>query len=203
MNEFFGVASGIVGVLGYAPYIKDVYKKSTTPDRISWLIWMLEYTALFFAQISIGASWSLWLVGLQLVGVIMIFGLSLKHGVGKFSRSAYLLLTFVIGALVVWRMTDNAALAIIILIAVETSGVVITAIKTYKKPGSETLSFWYLIACAGILGIPAVGSTTSLVLYLYPISLVIMSSGVIVASYLGTRKLQKMPILEEASSLAN
>ena len=201
MNEFLGVASGIVGVLGYAPYIKDICKKSTKPDRISWLIWMLEYTALFFAQTSVGATWSLWLVGLQLVGVIIIFGLSLKHGVGKFSRSTYLLLLLIAGALAAWHMTDNATLAIIILIAIEASGVVMTVIKTYRRPGSETLSFWYLISCAGILGILAVGRTASLALYLYPISLVIMSSSVVAASHLGTRKLRGKPL--EGASVVN
>lgn len=204
MNEFFGVASGIVGVIGYAPYIKDIWKRSTKPDRIAWLIWTLEYTALFFAQLSAGATWSLWLVGLQLVGVIAIFSLSLKYGVGHFTRFTYSLLAVILCALIIWLMTDNAALAIILLIAVEASGVIITAIKTYKKPDSETLSFWYLIAVAGILGVPAVGLTPSPVLYLYPISLVIMSGSVITASYLGARKQQKMPPHTEAApSVAN
>lgn len=202
MNEFFGVASGVVGVIGYAPYIRDIWKRSTKPDRIAWLIWTFEYTALFFAQATAGAGWSLWLVGLQLLGVAVTFGLSLKYGVGSFTRSTYLLLAFIVSALIIWFMTDNAALAIIILLAVEASGVVITCIKTYKKPGSETLSFWYLIAAAGMLGIPAVGFTASPILYLYPVSLVIMSTSVIAASHLGTRRQQKMPPLEEATSQA-
>ena len=202
MNEFFGVASGIVGVIGYAPYIKDIWRRSTKPDRIAWLIWTLEYTALFFAQLSAGAAWSLWLVGLQLVGVVAIFSLSLKYGVGHFTRTTYSLLAVILCALIIWFITDNAALAIILLMAVEASGVVITVIKTYKKPGSETLSFWYLIALAGVIGIPAVGVNASAILYLYPISLVIMSGSVIAASYLGARKQQKMPPLDEAAPSA-
>lgn len=201
MNEFFGIASGIVGVIGYAPYIKDIWKGSTKPDRIAWLIWTLEYTALFFAQASAGASSSLWLVGLQLVGVIAIFSLSLRFGVGSFTRYTSVLMLTILGALIVWYTTDNPSLAIVILLAVEGSGVVLTAIKTYKKPGSETLSLWYLIALAGVLGIPAVGFSASAILYLYPVSLVIMSVSVIGASYLGSRKLQKMPPLDEAANV--
>jgi hypothetical protein len=189
-----------VGVVGYAPYIKDIWKKTTKPDRIAWLIWTFEYTALFFAQASAGALWSLWLVGLQLVGVAIIFGLSLKYGVGRFTRSTYLLLVIISASLVVWNMTDSAALAIIILLAVEASGVIITAVKTYKSPGSETLSFWYLIAAAGLLGVLAVEPDTSPILYLYPVSLIVMSSSVIAASYLGGRRAQKMPLLEDAAS---
>lgn len=204
MSEFFGIASGIVGVIGYAPYIKDIWRKSTKPDRIAWLIWTFEYAALFFAQASAGAVESLWLVGLQLIGVIVIFGLSLSYGIGRLTRFSSVLLVIIFAALIIWFTTDNAALAIVILLLVEASGVVLTVIKTYKKPASETLSFWYLLAVAGTLGIPAVGFSAPAILYLYPISLVFMSGSVIVASYLGARKQQKKSLLDEtASPVAN
>lgn len=195
MYEFFGVISGIVGLTGYAPYIRDIWRGSTQPDRIAWLIWTFEYAMLFFAQASAGAHGSLWLIGLQLVGVVIIFGLSLKFGIGKFTAYTFALLTTVLGALILWYTTKNAALAILILLAVEASGVILTVIKTYKKPHSETLSLWYFIAAAGILGIPAVGMDAVAILYLYPTSLVIMSTAVILASYFGTRKLRSTHVV--------
>lgn len=202
LSELFGIASGIVGLIGYAPYVRDIWKGSTQPDRVAWLIWTFEYAALFFAQASAGAQGSLWLIGLQLIGVVIIFGLSLKFGIGKFTIYTSILLVAILGSLVLWHTTKNAALAICLLLAVEASGVVLTAIKTYKKPRSETLSLWCLIALAGLLGIPAVGGNAAAILYLYPISLVIMSLSVIGASYMGARKarMQQM-VLSESSNL--
>lgn len=197
MGEFFGVAAGIVGVIGYAPYVRDILKGTTLPDRVAWFIWTLEYTALFFAQITEGATHSLWLVGLQLLGVVVIFCLSLRRGVGNFTRQTYVLLACVFAALLVWHSTQNAALAIIILITVEASGVVLTMLKVYKQPNSETLSFWVLLGAAGLLGIPAVGFNAPAILYVYPISLVLMSAGVILTAVAGKRRLGVVTLEEE------
>lgn len=203
VSEWFGFVAGVIGIVGYAPYIRDILRKTTKPDRIAWLIWTFEYAALFFAQISAGAAHSLWIIGLQLVGVIVIFGLSVRYGTGGLSRHAIILLACVSVALFVWFGTQNAAYAIIILIAVEASGVVLTVAKTYKKPDSETLSLWYCIAFAGVLGIPAVGMNAAPILYLYPISLILMSVSVIAAVYLGTRKQREDLIVEHAVSDAS
>jgi chromate transport protein ChrA len=197
LGEFFGIAAGIVGIMGYAPYVRDILKRTTRPDRIAWSIWLFEYTALFFAQISAGALNSLWLIGLQLVGVAIIFSLSLRYGIGAFTHQAKLLLGCVFVALFIWHSTQNTALAIIILVSVEAFGVVLTMIKTYKEPGSETLSFWAFVGVAGALGIPAVGFGAQSILYVYPVSLIVMSGGVIGASLLGARK----PLETSASEL--
>ncbi len=187
MMEFFGIAAGIVGIVGYVPYIRDTLKGVTQPDRISWLIWGLEYTALFFAQISIGATHSLWLIGLQLLGVLAVCLLSINRGVGGFDKHKIVLIMSVCTALLVWFFTKNAEITIYILLAVEASGIVLTSIKVYRQPGSETLSMWMLVGVAGLLGILAVGNTASGMLYVYPISLVLMSTTVIGASYMGAR----------------
>lgn len=192
VGEFFGIASGIVGIIGYIPYIRDILRKTTRPDRIAWLIWAFEYTALFFAQFSAGAMASLWLIGLQLLGVLVIFSLSLRYGVGGLSRFTATLLAGVFIALLVWYSTKSATLAILILIAVEASGVVLTAAKTYRAPESEALSLWIFVGIAGLLGIPAVGLHASPILFAYPCSLVVMSLSVIGASVLGTQKQRRI-----------
>jgi hypothetical protein len=186
--EFFGLLAGVIGVVGYLPYIRDILKRTTKPDRASWLIWALEYTVLFFAQFAKGATDSLWLVGLQLVGVLVVCALSFQLGVGSIDRRKAVLLAGVCLALAVWYFTKDAAIAIYISLAVEASGVALTAHKVYKQPGSETLTMWWLVGAAGILGIPAVGRTTSAVLLVYPISLIIMSGSVIGSALLGARK---------------
>lgn len=187
MSEFFGVAAGIVGILGYIPYIRDILKGTTKPDRIAWLIWTFEYTALFFAQAFEGASYSLWLIGLQLLGVIVVFSLSLRSGFGSFNRQAQLLLASVFLALLAWWATKSGALAIIILLTIEALGVALTVRKTYRHPGSETLTMWACIGIGGMVGILAVGASAAPILYAYPVALIFMSTSVIVASFLGVR----------------
>lgn len=188
MRDFFGVTAGIVGILGYIPYIRDILKGTTKPDRVAWLIWTFEYTALFFAQAFEGASYSLWLIGLQLLGVIAVFSLSLRSGFGRFNRQAQLLLASVFLALVAWWATKSGALAILILLAIEALGVALTVRKTYRHPGSETLTMWVYAGIGGIVGILAVGTGATPILYAYPAALILMSTSVIAASFLGVRR---------------
>src|SRR3954463_8543527 len=109
---FLGLLAGIIGITGYIPYIRDILKGTTRPDRASWLIWLLEYAALFIAQISTGADGSLWLIGLQLIGVLSISVLSYKYGVGGFDRRSVLLLLTVCAILIIWYFSNNPVLAI-------------------------------------------------------------------------------------------
>ncbi|HKU18198.1 MAG TPA: hypothetical protein VJP80_02895 [Candidatus Saccharimonadales bacterium] len=183
-----GLGAGVVGAIGYIPYIRDTLRHKTRPDRASWLIWTAEYAVLFSAQAAKGATNSLWLPGLQLAGVVIVAALSIKHGEGRFTARSCLLLGLVALGLLAWYCTSNALLALLISLAVETSGLVLTMIKTYKDPASETMSMWVLAGIGGVLGIVAVGSTANYALYIYPIFLATMCFGVVGVAWLGTRR---------------
>lgn len=189
MYELFGIVSGLIGVVGYAPYVRDILSRSTQPDRVSWFIWTLEYAALLLALLAKGASSSLWLSGLQLVGVAIVFALSFKFGVGKIDRPKILLLIGICLTLVMWSFTNNAALAILLLLAIEGSGVVLTVMKVYRQPSSETPITWLLISVAGLFGVVATQPGQASILYVYPIFLVFVGIAVIGASRLGRKRL--------------
>lgn len=193
MPELFGLLAGIVGIVGYLPYIRDILRHKTKPDRASWLIWTLEYGVLFFAQLNKGATGSLWLVGLQTLGVVAVFALSFHFGMGKIDRRSAVLLACICLALGAWYVTNDATVALLIALAVEASGVLLTTLKVYRHPGSETLTMWILVCIAGALGIPAIAAGSSAILYVYPLSLIVMSGCVIGAALLGTRKAKTHP----------
>lgn len=189
MYELFGIVSGLIGVVGYAPYVRDILSHSTQPDRLSWFIWTLEYASLLLALLAKGASSSLWLSGLQLVGVAIVFVLSFKFGIGKIDRPKILLLIGICLTLVIWFFTSSATLAILLLLVIEGSGVVLTAIKVYRQPSSETLITWLLISIAGLFGVVAIQPGQASILYAYPTFLVFVGIAVIGAARLGARRL--------------
>ncbi|MDN5274685.1 MAG: hypothetical protein JWP06_586 [Candidatus Saccharibacteria bacterium] len=193
---FLGLLAGIVGIIGYIPYIRDILKGSTRPDRASWLIWLLEYGALFIAQLDAGAGNTLWIVGLQLIGVLSISILSYKYGAGGFDRHSKLLLLVVCVVLGIWYFSSDPVLTILLLLAVELSATVLTTIKVYRQPSSETLTMWILDATAGAIGIVAVGTHKAPILYLYPIALTLMGLSVVIASWTGARR-NTTPLLTE------
>lgn len=185
---WLGLLAGVIGIVGYIPYIKDILKGTTKPHRASWVIWLLEYAALFAAQVGAGAKESLWLIGLQLIGVLVICSLSFRYGAGNFDTQSKIIMVCVCATLILWYVSRSTDLTILLLIAVEAVGVALTARKVYQQPGSETLVMWVLICVAGVLGIGAVGLNAAAILYAYPIALVLMGASVIAASWLGANR---------------
>lgn len=200
MHDVIGLIAGVVGLAGYAPYVRDIVAGKTQPERTSWLIWTLEYAVLCAAQLAKGAGPALWLAGLQFVGVIVVYALSFKYGTGRMDRRNAVLLVCVCLALSAWLFSSDATLTIWILIAVEAVAGLLTAIKVYRDPASETLTMWVLLAVAGGLGVFAIAPGNAGILYLYPVFLVGMGASIVIASKLGSRNTKNQLFSAEANS---
>lgn len=184
-GEWLGLVAGLLGAAAYAPYIRDIIKGAARPEQSSWLIWLMEYVVLFAAQVAKGATSTLWLIGLQLAGVAVIFALSLRYGSGGFDRLRQGLVMGVAAALLAWYIAGSATVAIVLLMVVEGVGVALTAVKAYRDPESETMLPWMMIGSAGFLAIFAVGADKDAILYVYPVSLVLMNFAVVGAVRMG------------------
>jgi hypothetical protein len=179
------LAAGI-GVLSCLPYIRATVRRTTKPERASWLIWAAEYAVLFAAQIANGGKNADWLVGAEFCCVLVICVLSRRYGTGALTPGTCMLLAGVVLALVLWFVTSNPALAIGLALAVEWAGAILTVRKAYKLPASESRLSWTLAGLAGFAGIWAIDRHNG-ILYAYPVSLMIMSASVMTASFLGGR----------------
>lgn len=144
MLQILGILSGIVSVACYIPYVRDILLKTTKPERASWLIFTVLGSIAFFSQLAKGASNSLWMTGVQTFGVALVFAMSIKFGTGGLtSRDIKALLIALIG-LIIWFFTKEAAWALLISIVIDAAGALLTILKAYEDPESETLSTWFL-----------------------------------------------------------
>ncbi len=169
------------------PYVRDILKKKTKPERGSWLIWMVLGSIAFFSQMAKGATDSLWLTASQTLAVLIIFLLSLKYGYGGVEkRDSRALIGAGIG-LILWYLTKEATYALIFVILVDSIGTMLTAIKAYKDPESETLSTWIMSGTSGIFGMLAVGKF-DLILLLYPFYIMLANYVIVTIILLGKRK---------------
>lgn len=169
------------------PYIRDIFLLKTKPERASWFIWTVLGFIAFFSQLAKGATDSLWLTGGQTLAVLIIVLLSVKYGVGGFTkRDIRALIAAGIG-LILWYITKEAAWALLIVIAIDSVGTLLTAIKSYENPESETFSTWVISGMSGIFGALAVG-TFQPILLVYPIYIIIANYTIVTTLLLGRRK---------------
>src|ERR1700733_1768922 len=94
MAEIFAIIVAVMMVAGAPPYLLDILKGKTKPQRASWFIWSLLGIIAFFSQLKLHGAWSLVFVGLDAIGNLLVFGLSFKYGSGG------------------WGITDRIALVI-------------------------------------------------------------------------------------------
>lgn len=186
-----GYLSGIAIIMSFVPYIRDIFKGKTKPERISWLIWAILGSISFFTQLAKGASYSLIFVGVQTVGDILVFLLALKFGFGGFLKRDKLALVGAGVSLVLWYITKEAAVALFIVIFIDAIGAYLTAAKAYEEPTIETISSWALVIAGGIFSCIAVGKI-DFVLLAYPLYVVLASGSIFVAIKLGFRREAKV-----------
>ena len=185
MQLIFGIASGVLSVFAFLPYILDTIARRTEPQRASWLIWAVLGSIAFMSQVFEGATSSLWFAGVQVASTIIILVLSIWVGTGKFlGKSDYMILVAASIGLLLWYFTDNAAYALAITISISLLGGMATIVKAYRDPESETLITWVVSLVASVCAILSVGVVDPTLLA-YPLYLFTLYLGFIVAIVLG------------------
>jgi hypothetical protein len=187
MFTLFGYISGVLTAICFIPYIRDTLAGTTKPERTTWLILLvLDYIA-FFSQLAKGAGDSLWLVGTETAILTVIFLLSLRYGVGLFTKRDMIALALAGISLLIWYFTQEAAYAIFIVIFIDGLGVSLTVIKAYQDPSSETFSSWLISGIAAIFATAAVGKLDPILLS-YPFYVFVSNFVVVGAMLFGRRK---------------
>ena len=193
MLQNFGHISAILSIIMIIPYVRDIFRKVTQPERASWLIWTVLGFIAFFSQWAKGATDSLWLTAGQTIAVLVIFLLSIKYGVGGLTNRDIKALVAAGLGLILWWVTSEPLYALLIVIGIDCIGSYLTMIKSYEEPESETLSTWVISGTSGIFGALAVG-VLSPVLLAYPVYIVIANYTIVVALFLGKKRLKyKLP----------
>lgn len=176
------------------PYVRDIFRLKTKPERGSWFIWTFLGFIAFFSQLAKGATDSLWLTGGQTAAVLVVFLLSLKFGYGGLGKRDSRALIAAGAGLILWYVTREATFAILFVILADSIGTLLTAFKAYEDPKSETFSTWIISAISGVFGAFAVGSF-NLILLAYPIYIALANSVIVGAITAGKRRKRGLRIL--------
>lgn len=190
MNEatlaFLGIASGIINMLGLVPYLRDILRKKTKPERASWWVWLLLGVVALGGQLAAGARWSLALTITSVVAMAVIAVLSIPYGYGTFHKRDLYSIVFAVVGVIVSLLLHNPAIAIFMVIAIDAVGMWLTIKKTWAAPYTETLSAWVLATIAAVLTVGAVGEYT-VARTAYPVYAVV-GQGLLLATIITRRR---------------
>ncbi len=171
-----GLIAITISLIAYVPYFRDIFKGKTKPHIYTWLIWFLLTAIAFAGQLIEGAGAGAWATGAVSIASLAIFILALKKGEKNITISDKFSLFGAFFALLLWFLTSNPLIAIILIIIIDILSFYPTIRKSLIKPNEETLSTYVLDCVAFIFAIAAIESY-NLVTWLYPVTLVILNFG--------------------------
>lgn len=170
VKNVLGIIATFLVFVGYIPYFRDIIKGKTKPHIYSWFLWSFVTLIAFALQISGGAGPSSFvtLAAALMCIVVIILGFIYKSQITIVKiDTVFLILAFI--ALCLWLIAKQPVLSAILITAVDLFGFAPTIRKSWNKPYTETLTFYYLNFFRFGLAVFAL-QNYSIVTALYPIS---------------------------------
>lgn len=155
-KSFLGMLGGVVALCAFVPYIWAIIRKTTTPNRATWLIWMIVGFLIAGSYYANGARETLWVALSYALGPLVVFVFSLFYGVGGTSFFDRMCLLVAGISLLVWIVFDNPFIALFLNIAIDFAGSLPTFRKVWHEPLSEDRVAWFMFWSAAILNFFAV-----------------------------------------------
>lgn len=183
-HAILGIASGALTVLSGIPYILSILRHETKPNAVSWILWTALQLIAIAAQISAGTSWSVILVIAATVNTSVVSILALSgYGYEEYGWLDYTCAASAVVAIILWQLTGEPALAILLAILADMLAATPTVIKTYRDPYSENLTGWAIITVASMCGVAST-SLYNLANLAYPVYLLLIDGTLFSMAYI-------------------
>lgn len=159
--------STILALSGYLLYLISILRGKAKPHRTTRLIIFIISsitTASLYAQ---GNRVAIWLSGVFAISSLVIFILSLKHGLGGFSKLDISCFVIALIGTGLWIYTKNPIIALIASIIADFTGYIPTIIKSYKLPSSEVWYFFFIGALSALVNLLAT-KNWNIISFIYP-----------------------------------
>ncbi len=185
------VISGILSVSSAVPYIRDILRGGDTrPNAVSWFLWTVLQSIILVATLKAGASWSIVIVIFITINTTIVTILALiGYGYRKYGWLDAVCFVLAVVAIILWQLTGQPVLAILLAIFADLFASVPTLVKTYHDPRSENVAGWFLIMLAALIGgfSTEIFNTANLA---YPIYVFFMNGAIFSLAYFGRQWLR-------------
>ena len=152
-----GLLSGILQIVSAVPYFRSILRRETKPNIVSQSLWTVLQVIAIVAQLQSGWSWSVLILVATTFNTTVFTYLCLKgYGYKEYSWIDYGCFIAAVIALIVWSITDNATLVLIIAIGTSACASIPTIVKVWKHPETENATAWLIMSLASILSILSV-----------------------------------------------
>lgn len=158
INEKFIIFGAFLSFLGGLSYLADTIKGKAKPNKVSWFIWALAPMIAFFASVDQGVGLYSLMTFMAGFNPLLIFIASFvnKKATWKITKFDLFCGGVAIFGLVLWQLTDNANLAIMLSILADGVAAIPTIVKSYKFPETENYKGFMMSGIAAAITLLAI-----------------------------------------------
>jgi hypothetical protein len=178
MKDVFIAIGVILGLISSFVYFIAILKGQARPHRTTRFIFLFITALTTLSLFAQGNRVALWLSVVSTFQSIVIFGLSMKYGMGGRSKTDILCLIMAFVGIIAWQITKNPLAALYFSIAADFTGFLPTLIKTYRLPRTEVWTFYALDVIAATFNLLATEKFT-IDQYSYPFYIILINLAVV------------------------
>jgi hypothetical protein len=180
-----------ISLVAFLPYLVSTLRGAIRPHVMSWTIWGITTSIVFWAQRESGAGVGAWPVGFSAIIAFMVAILAYsKRSDIRIARSDWGFFLTALAAVPLWHLTDSALTAVLLVTTIDVLGFGPTLRKAYAHPRSESLLFFSMIVVRNILVVLALESY-SVTTALFPVAIGTMAA--VVFTTVLIRRMQLKP----------
>ena len=178
MKTTFIIISCAIALVSPLVYVRAILKGEAKPHRTTRLILLIISVLATLSLFAQHDTVAIWLAGVSTIQSIIVFSLSIKYGMGGWSKTDILCLIIALSGIVLWQTTKDPSLALYTSLLADFTGIIPTLIKTFHHPDTEVWTFYALDGSAATFSLLAVKVFTpqqfSYPLYLLFVNFLIM-----------------------------
>jgi hypothetical protein len=151
--------SATLGLTGSFAYIRDIFRKKSKPNLVTWGLWALAPLIATGAALSAHADlWATVRIFMSGFGPLLIFitGLFISESYWKLSKFDYACGFLSVIALVCWLLAKSPLLAILLAAIADVFAALPTIIKAWKYPETETIYTYFIGLFTASIILPAI-----------------------------------------------
>jgi hypothetical protein len=146
----------MMAIVQVIPYLLiSIFRGHTKPERTIYFIWLILEAVTVSSYIAAGARTTIWTGLAYTFTALIIFILSIKHGMGGFSVFDILCFVLAMAGIALWISTDNVLLALYFATFVSSIAYLPTIKKAYFLPETENALSWAMTFCTALVNVSA------------------------------------------------
>ena len=187
MSSVFGLTGGVIAVVAYGFYFRQILKSQSTPNPSSWGIWSLAGLINAFTYFSVTGKdiWQSLIVMAVLLSTLTIFIYSFSKG--KFTKISSIEIVVFILAIVIgifWHITSDDRLSNLFLQGIYVISYVPTIFGVLRGSAKENLTSWTIIFMAYVFSTLSIiyGNHADWVAFVNPLVNGLLGTGFVISA---------------------